>query len=1101
MPAATVESAFVLVDRASGPIRRIRRELRGMERDARRAGDALDGVGGPRAARELELTARATRVARGELFDIEIAARRAGDGLDELGVSARRLTRESRLTRLELARLGGVIGLMKWPTLIAGVGGATQALGGLAGGTVALLPKLGDLGGVTAAAGSVMVGAATSIGVTKLATQGLSEALGGNEKALESLTPEGRAFVQVLREAEPELRRLQRTAQRGMFPGLEELVGATERQAPAFQQIVRQTAGDVGGLARFGAGQIDVEFMRDLVLLGDQSSRALGSTARSAFYLSRAVGHVVVAGGPFTDWLGSAIEDASELAAQEARLARETGRLGRYFERTRKSLRDLGSTGGHVLGGLGGVLAAARGQSEGLWESIDEGAERFDEWATSLQGQMAIRRWFDDVRPALDATVGLVGDLAEGVGELSSGPEAAVMLERISESVPRIGDGLESLTANFGPAAVDAVASGAELLGELGSHAGPLTILARAMGVTAQAAADLVDALGPLGPAVSALAASGWLLRRVRAVGNGGGGGGVVAGLLGGAAAARVAGSGRRGVGAPEAAIAGGAAAVAGGRFAGVRAGAGTAGVVARNIYAMDRGLGAGRLSSGVAAARGAYGLSVGPGAGAALGAASKAAWPLLLLSGALGAVSTDGGPVERGWGAWDAATLGLGPFATEKLSFGVVSRPVSEGERATAGGKFAADMIDDLSRRDARDPDRETIAGQRASIADLSGRIERLPGNDALDQNRADLRKTTELLQVELERRKRLLRESVRSVTDERNAISATHGTKLVDDFTKAFEIRAAGSDGPVEAMRRTVSMVIDAQSQMRPVGAQVVSESMIAWAREQARGNPMLWSEVERLEKGIKRRFSRIADHVEVVDGRILRGTRREWRDIRRALTSQTERARQEVADHFTAIQRQAVGSLTAMGFSAADARRLVRDMESGGRRGAAAGAIAQSGPSTRGESRELRMKLQGAGPAGDGIGAGPPSPPPPLNVTVHGDDRRSYEMALTSLIRGSSPVVNVDMRPPAMRQVATVSSAVGGPRRDPIVEPGFRVVKPEIAISFRGDFSGDKRAVAQLVTRVADERFHANFGAVTDALAEELAGADEDEDTVMA
>jgi hypothetical protein len=176
----------------------------------------------------------------------------------------------------------------------------------------------------------------------------------------------------------------------------------------------------------------------------------------------------------------------------------------------------------------------------------------------------------------------------------------------------------------------------------------------------------------------------------------------------------------------------------------------------------------------------------------------------------------------------------------------------------------------------------------------------------------------------------------------------SKEHARALLVDFGKAYDVYARHS-GPEVAMSKTVRGVFTKMRGMRPEGARILGNNVLAWAREQARKNPALQKQVDWLESHIKRSFARTGRHVQIVNGQILTGSKREWGSIATAMTGAAERARQEVSAKFTAIQQRAVGSLVAMGFSRRQAAGLVANMEAGRPEGTrrAAAAVARAGP----------------------------------------------------------------------------------------------------------------------------------------------------------
>lgn len=939
--ATTIESALVVHDLGSANVRRLRGELRQTRLEAEATGRALDGVGSREQTRQLGLHGRATRTLTRDTLALERAADRGAGGMGRLDRSIRdvdhslgqldgRIGQVDRSLVVHQRNVGGatrqwdrfgssirVTQLLTLPALAAGLGMVTQAAGGLAAGAVALTPTLGAATGAAAAAIPLYAGLGLAVGVTKLATQDLTEAYGGNERALRRLTPEGRAFLQVLRETQPEIARLRRDAQQGMFPGLTDAVQDLRGAAPTARRVVRQSSRDLGGVARFAAGHMtDPVRLAQIASNADLASRTLGAAGRSTVYLAGATLHLMEAAGPMTDWLSASVEGWAKNLEAEAEVANETGRLTEFFEDAERAVRRLWSVGDHTFDALSGLMRAASGEGDDLWRSIDRTAGRWDRWSNSFDGQIAMRRWFAETRPALRETVGLIGDLGEEIGDLTTGPGGVEMIRELRRSLPAIGDGVEKVTGAFGPAAVEAFGSGVELLGELADHTGPLTLLARTLGMTAEAVTALIQATGPLGPALLTAYGARALLGRV---GVGGGGAGMLPMVL----------PGGRG-GAPGGAPGGPTPIPVGALGAGV--GAATVGSrlglasTARLNYGVARAFGAGPLSAlgqtmahggrggaGLVARSRASTLLTAPGGAARLGAgAAKAFWPAALAMGAFQGLTTEGD-------VWDKAQ-----GAGSGLTFGFVPAPISDAQREREGYQYADDRIQALSQRG-------DIRSQRSALTRLKREVRTLGGNDEFDLNTGDEDLARRLLRAELGRRRAMLRESL-DIEDQMFAErSVRRGQRFLRDIGQAYDIRAA-SRGPVEAMRHTVDAALAQQRRMAPEGARLVGEQMLAWTREQARHNPALIGEVRRLEAGIKDSFSRQGRHVQIVNGSIRTGSDREWKAIRRAIVTQTERARQEASEDFTILQRHAVGSLISMGFDRRTARDLVAGVESG-------------------------------------------------------------------------------------------------------------------------------------------------------------------------
>jgi hypothetical protein len=881
---------------------------------------------------------------------------------DRLIQKSRGLETQTRRTRIEFGALGQTLKLLKLPAIIASVGGLVQVMGALTGGAIELLPKMLDLAGAGAGWASVMVGAGAAMGVAKLATSGLSQALQGNRKALADLTPQGRAFVSVLKSMHPEVQKLRSSAQAGLFPGVGDLLSSLKSQAPQLKAIVSQTAGDLGGLARFAGKQIAAPgAMKDLASVAAQGGRSFGDAGRGAIYLGKALEQVLLAAQPLTDWLGTMFVREAKLVDEHAILGRATGSLGAYFDRTKSSIQTMGDIGKNVFDGLRGLMQAATGDSNSLWGSIDKAARRFDAWSNSFAGQDSMRTWFDQLRPTLSETVGLFGDLGKAIGSLTTGPQGAEMIKSLRDALPSLTSGLQSLTASLGPAVVSAFGSVVHLLGDMAGQAGPLVLLARSVGTVANAVDQLLKVLGPLGPAVATAFGAYGLAKKMKVFdaldglrAKWSGVGASAAGAATEERAAATAGTGgvlaaaggARGVMAAET--------VAGGALAG-RAMAGGGTMLPSGVI----------LPAGVRAAETTAEETAGPGLlsrglGAAGGLAGRFLLPLTAIQGLFGAIGTQGNLGQRLEGGLSAAT------------FGLIPAPVSKAQRVQQGTAAAQGVVAGLGPGGSLASQKRAIANLRGHIASTQDWRSQVPGDfqgAVGSQLSPAIKADTKGLQQELKRREGILHQSQMEVDRSLAEESIRHAQALTTDFVNAFGILKRAK-GPEDAMQETVTNVIGRMKTLRPAGQKVLGDSMLAWVHEQEQQNPKLKGQYDRLIDDIKSKFTGLGKHVQVVNDTIYTGSTAEWKKIAAALMNPTEQAKEQVSANFTQIQREALGSLTAMGFTSTQAMQIVQghstQLVPGASvvSGAAASASGSSGKKRATGGRTGAYRLPGSG-----------------------------------------------------------------------------------------------------------------------------------------
>lgn len=306
-------------------------------------------------------------------------------------------------------------------------------------------------------------------------------------------------------------------------------------------------------------------------------------------------------------------------------------------------------------------------------------------------------------------------------------------------------------------------------------------------------------------------------------------------------------------------------------------------------------------------------------GTGRMRGLARGAGWTALAL-GAGSALTTEGGPLQRAQGALSSMTLGL------------INAPVPDSA-LRAQGQQAADAIGSSAgaRRRIAALERQLGGANHSAWAKiaLGGDGKFLGIGKGWKISDEDKKK----MQAELRRLRLTLPVRIKAEREGRLGRSRAHGQDAFADLVGAFDTRSGGKGGQANAFTQFTQGVLEKMKGMGSGGKRVLAESAIQWAQQMAKENPKLKKPMQGLVRDIKESYRSMGDHISVVNGRILTGSRGEWRKIRKALSSETEKARQEVSASFTDIQRQAIGSLTAMGYTKAEANKLVRGSDGSG------------------------------------------------------------------------------------------------------------------------------------------------------------------------
>lgn len=377
--------------------------------------------------------------------------------------------------------MGGLMGIVKILAMIALVGPATSALGALGSVAIAAVQAAAPLVGVFAALPAGILALVSSVGVLKSAFGGIGAAvkvlndpaatLDQINAAMEGLTPEAQRFARVLHGYQPLLKSIKATAQAGLFPGVESMFAGMATLAPVIERGVRGIAEALGATAR-GMGDLfrTPEFAADLGAIMDGNSRLVGHMGDALLHVVSALRHVMVAAGPFVDWVGTMIRAFGGWLETTAAVNRANGDTARFLERTVTRLTQFG----HILRdfgvGFANVFRAATGLADDGMTSLAGLAARFREWTGSAEGQQKITAYFDAMRPVIVGLGRLLTALGGGFLRLSQ--DAAPGTVSLLDNLLKIGPALRTMfTAASNSGLLDAIVSIA------GSIATLLTVL------------------------------------------------------------------------------------------------------------------------------------------------------------------------------------------------------------------------------------------------------------------------------------------------------------------------------------------------------------------------------------------------------------------------------------------------------------------------------------------------------------------------------------------------------------------------------------------------------------------------------------------------
>lgn len=446
---------------------------------------------------------------------------------DRLGLLQRLLGVEVGKTSKKFKALGMVFKLLKLQAVVLAVSllaTGVAALGAAGFAAVAgLSPLVGLLGGLP----SLVAAAVQGFAAVKVGMMGIGEAtkaiLEGDPlkvaEAMRKLTPEGQRLAETMAAlVDGPLARMKQATQAAIAPGFTEALESLRPLLPVIQRGLVRTADTIGDLAARAARATDTPLFRaelGRVMAANNAALSLGGRAAGQFALAGL--SLADAFRPVQREISRSVLGVAEFINQSVRAGTESGRLTAFFQRAWELAKDVGSVLADLAVALFNTGKQAGALGKALGSSLSDAAADWRAWTETVEGQNAIREWFRDARPVVDATLSLLRELGEMFGGLSNGSELAPLLSQIeSQLLPAIQDLTSAVSDDLGPALVDAATAFVEFLTFL--SASPVADILSALAAVTLAVAEGLNALpGPVKVAAAALIAFALAAQTVQA--------------------------------------------------------------------------------------------------------------------------------------------------------------------------------------------------------------------------------------------------------------------------------------------------------------------------------------------------------------------------------------------------------------------------------------------------------------------------------------------------------------------------------------------------------------------------------------------------------
>jgi hypothetical protein len=321
--------------------------------------------------------------------------------------------------------------------------GQAIASSGLA--AVALVAALAPLVGLLGTIPAFAVLAGQGLGVAALGLHGVTDAVGGlnaqlDPKKFALLSRPAQDFALHLDALKPRILSLQRSIQRGMFPGLTEGLKAASPAIAALQGPLAGTGRVLGGLgASLGKLVGSRGFLADLrsqAAFNNVQIRRLGG---SGLHLVNVFRNLMVAARPLVSWIVRMVAGWAASADRMTSAGRASGGLQRGFNtvlvttsRVVRIIADLAV----ALWNMG--VIAKRSLGDSLLVSLVRGADALRQWTASGAGVASVTGYFVNAKPVVYALARLLRDISRTLLSFGDGATGLVGFIGVLDSTVRL---------------------------------------------------------------------------------------------------------------------------------------------------------------------------------------------------------------------------------------------------------------------------------------------------------------------------------------------------------------------------------------------------------------------------------------------------------------------------------------------------------------------------------------------------------------------------------------------------------------------------------------------------------------------------------------
>lgn len=341
-------------------------------------------------------------------------------------------------------------------------------LNAVAAGGIAAVNGLAPLSGMLVTLPAGMMAMAQASIVTKLAFNGMAKAIGGDAEALAKLPENARQFAlgaMILKQTYTEL---QRSVQNTFFKGMgDEVLLLGNTYFPILNKRLNETARGLNRAAMNLSGWLrsaqGVKVVNDLM---KSNSVVIENGAFAGNHLLESLLRIGRSAGPMMRLLSKDVRRVTnDLANWTQRNDKEiTG----FFNRSYKLFkRTVGVIGDYGIG-IFNIFKQSDSLSAHIGKNVEATGKSFRKWTESEGGIKAMRTYFEEMKPNLDAVARLMGHLAKDIFDIGRSKNFADTVAVIDNELrPALKKIIQESDGKFLPALITVI-KGIEVLAASG---------------------------------------------------------------------------------------------------------------------------------------------------------------------------------------------------------------------------------------------------------------------------------------------------------------------------------------------------------------------------------------------------------------------------------------------------------------------------------------------------------------------------------------------------------------------------------------------------------------------------------------------------------